>query len=127
MGHAVAVAFELDVAIDVPTQQHRGCAQWTISFEAGPLPGLRGQRRQCRCIDLGKGTGAAAGPLLKRLVVLAREQPRHCVVDLFDRSKALVAQARQSSAPNLQHTQLNFGFGLRLVGASGQEASDLDF
>jgi hypothetical protein len=110
MGHAVAVTFKLDVAVDV--NPHR--------LEAGPLPGLCWQGQEGRGIELGKGAGTAAGELLKQLVVQAREQRCHSVVDGLHRVKALVAQACQYPALHQQYAEFNLGFVLRVVGARGQ-------
>ena len=62
--HAVAVAFDLDVVVDV----HRH------GLEGRPLPALRRQGRQRRRIQRGEEAGAAAVELLEPAFVERRQQ-----------------------------------------------------
>lgn len=100
VGHAVAVAFEFDMAVDM--HAHR--------FEHRPLPGLHGQGHQGGSVDLGKHTGAAARQLLKFALVKPLQQGRYCRVDLGHAGKAQFAQPRQYPALYQLHIELDFGF-----------------
>jgi len=98
--HAVAVALDLDVVVDVHPD----------GLERRHLVALQRQRHQGRRIDLGEGAGAAAGQFLERLVVEAREQRRHSLINLVHAGEALVAQARHD--PTLDDLHRRFGLGL---------------
>jgi hypothetical protein len=110
VGHAVAVAFKLDVAVDVhPHRFEHPHSQW-----------LHRQGHQGRGVDLGKHAGAVAGQFLKRTLVEPLQQGRNGVVDFFDTGELVFAQARQYPALHQQHAQFHLGLVLRVVGACGQ-------
>jgi hypothetical protein len=62
MRHAIAVALQLDVVVDVDLHRLETCE----------LVPLAWKRHQCRRIQFGEHAGAAAGQLLERPVVHAR-------------------------------------------------------
>jgi hypothetical protein len=88
VGHAVAVALKLDMAVDV--HAHR--------LEDRPFPGLHRQGDQGRGVNLGKYAGTAAGQLLKRALVEPLQQGLNGVVDLLHAGKLEFTQARQYPA-----------------------------
>ncbi|CAM3732644.1 hypothetical protein ROSA5918_05155 [Roseateles saccharophilus] len=88
MGHAVAVAVDLDVVIDVDLH----------GLEAREFVALRGQRHQGRLVQLGEHAGAAAGQFLEGAVVHAGQQLGDGRIDLRDGVEAVVAQPRQHPA-----------------------------
>lgn len=110
MGNAVAVAFELDVLVNVN-------AHGLVDRQ---FPGLQRQRLQGRCVEFGKRTGAASGQLLKRLGVELRQERADGLVDVIDGAKLLVAQAHQDPALHHLHGRLDLTLVLRVVGARRQ-------
>ena len=109
--HAVAVAFDLDVVVNVDLD----------GFEAGHLVALQRQRQQGRRVDFREGAGAAAWQLLERLVVEPREQRRHGLIDLVHAGELLMAQARHDPALDDLHRRFGLGLVLRMVGPGRQD------
>ena len=103
MGHAVAVAFNLDAAVDV--YAHR--------FKDSTLPGLYWQGHQGWGVDLRKYAGTAAGQLLEGALVEPVQQGRDGVVDLFHAGELMLAQACQDPAFDQQRAKLDLRFVLR--------------
>jgi hypothetical protein len=101
IGHAVPVAVDLDVVVDV---------------DRGGLPdrvlvGLRGQGPQGRPIELGEQAETAPRQLPKRARVEPREPLTDRLVRLRDREERAVAQGGEDPALDDQHALLR----LRLV------------
>ena len=110
VGHAVAVGFKLDVAVNVHAH----------GFEDRPLPGLQRQRHQGRSINFLEHAGPAARQLLEGALVEVLEQRGQGVVDLVDAGELVLAQPRQDPALHQLHAELDLGFVLRVVGPRGQ-------
>ena len=101
MRHAVVVAIEFDVIVDVDAG----------ALEARDRHARGRQRAQGLLIQRGEGTCAAAGQLLERPGVQVGEQLGNGSVEFGQAEEAPVAKARQD--PPLDH--LDSDFDLRLV------------
>ena len=111
VGHAVVVAVELDVIVDV------GLGLLPL----GELERRGGQRTQRRLVERLEGAATIARQALEGACVEILEQLGDGHVELGQREEAPVPQPRQDPALHDLHAHLHLALVLRLVGACGQD------